>query len=126
MALPNWNTGQTTAPPDPADRGYRRQRASMVRRTEMDSGPPRQRRFATGAPINWSLQWEMTDAQCDSAETFFDVTLEGGAKVFLMNLWINGAFVQKRVRFVEAMEFQYRAVNFWDVSARVEILDPIS
>lgn len=56
--------------------------AAPTKRTEMETGPPKQRRRYSGKWTQSPVSWMMSGSQVDTFEDFFDTTLQGGALKF--------------------------------------------
>jgi hypothetical protein len=92
-------------------------------RTDMESGPARQRRRFSAAPTIFTVSWTFTRAQLAVFEKFYDVDLAGGTNWFNVNLPNGMGNTTYTARFKEPYNAQTAAREFyWSVTGSLEVL----
>lgn len=107
--------------PAPLRSGFQLARQSGVERTDMESGPARQRRVTRSKLHEVPASWLFTDAQMAAFRSFFDNDISGGADWFTATwrLWDGAA--TRELRFISG-EFSVDAAGngLWRVSAKLD------
>lgn len=106
--------------PSPSAAQYGVTRASVLARTDFESGPARVRRRYTAEIRQVSLQWTMTDSQLAELALFWSV-VEHGAAWFDIPLLLEDGERARSARFVNPPEQQFLSPGLWRVSAALEI-----
>lgn len=115
--MPTW---PASLPQDPSLDGYSSEDQSGMLRSEMDSGPPKQRRRFTATTENISLSWLMTKTQLSTFNSFYKTTLLEGSLAFDITHPVNGWTVS--ARFTAPAQRSPIYINMWRVNAVIEIL----
>ena len=118
--MPTW---PTELQPYPLVSGYQEAPPNTAIRTEMDTGPAKQRRRYTAAPrtITGAVVLK-TKAEVDVLDAFFVTTLQGGALSFD---WQDRNGVTRTFRFVagsDALTYEPIEPDRWRASMRLEIM----
>ena len=106
--------------PAPLLDGYSLKTDSRLRRTEMESGPAKQRRVATSGPTAVSLSWVFNRQQYAVFAAWFHHIVADGQEWFDMTLRTAQGENTVRVRFKETPTERYTAPH-WRVEASCEI-----
>ena len=106
--------------PAPLLDGYSLKPDSRLRRTEMESGPAKQRRIATAGPTVVTLSWIFNRQQYAVFSAWFHHIVADGQEWFDMTLRTAQGENTVRVRFKEPPTDRYTA-PFWRVEANCEI-----
>lgn len=117
MTSINW---PSSLPDKPRRQGYSYQPMSPVIRTQMESGPPKQRRRFSGKWRGSPITWLMDATQLGTFRTFWDSSLQGGALDFN---WPDPEADSGTVRArIKGGEYQARNVGgtLWEVSVDME------
>lgn len=120
MTIPAWSAQPL---PQVPQKGFTESIGLNVIRSNMDSGPAKQRRRGTRTNT-MDLSFIMTTAQCDTLETFIENTLQG-VKRFSFPHPRTSATVEVRIVPGSDGEFfrlQYLAPGYWTTSLKFEIL----
>jgi hypothetical protein len=121
MAIATWPTANNF--PQVPQKGFTESIGVNVIRSNMDSGPPKQRRRGS-RPNTMDLSFIMTTAQTTTLETFIKNTLQG-VKRFSFTHPRTSATVEARIVPQSEGEFfrlQYLAPGYWQTSLKFEIL----
>jgi hypothetical protein len=121
MAIAIWPTANNF--PQVPQKGFTESIGVNVIRSNMDSGPPKQRRRGS-RPNTMDLSFIMTTAQTTTLETFIKDTLQG-VKRFSFPHPRTTATVEARIVPQSEGEFfrlQYLAPGYWQTSLKFEIL----
>jgi hypothetical protein len=111
--------------PKPTVQGYTLQPEKNVLRTEMDSGPARQRRQFTQVPTVVTVRWRMNQEQLALFQSWFRWRAWSGASWFQVEL-LNGLGIQSQeARFWGPYKANaiHRAL-FWEITAKLEVRNP--
>ncbi len=120
MALPVF----PTEIPKPSPRAYTLTRRPNFDRTDMDQGRARQRLRFADVPTTVRIEWELTWEQYKTFDSFVVFSVNFGASLFRMPVFVHDQFVTYDVRFTEAPRARYAGWNRWRVQAEVEIVEP--
>lgn len=119
MALVKWPAQL----PNPTISGYGLSPTEAILRTEMTSGPARQRRRYTQTPTTISVRWIMRDDQFSIFEAWYrnqDYADEGGAW-FDIVLYGGGGAESQEARFLEPFQARPVAFSYWEITASLEV-----
>lgn len=110
--------------PKPLLSGYQGDVGKSTIRTDMDSGPARQRLRFEDNPDDLSIAWKFSAAEMVIFKEFWKTTLHRGTDWFLMDLHRGDGLVGYEVRFI-AGNYQDQALPGlnWQVTARLEVRD---
>ena len=111
--------------PLPTYDGYALEPESAVTRTDMESGPARQRRRFTQTPTRIPVRWRMSAVDFATFEAWFRLKLADGAEWFSIGLLGGIGMVSHEARFVGQSSVPYKAVpsrgGIWIVTSILEI-----
>lgn len=107
--------------PRPQLAGYQFTPVNAVIRTDMESGPARQRLRFTAAPIMMSAAWRFTDAQFASFRTFFDSTINRGADWYSAELDTGNGLATYDTRMIEPYQATMLSDGLWEVTGKLEL-----
>ncbi len=93
-------------------------------RTEMESGPARQRRQFTQNPALIDVEWRVNRTTFGMIESWFKHYLHDGANWFLIKLWSGNAMQDHRVRFITPYTAQPLSNALIIISAELEVDNP--
>lgn len=110
-----------TLPQEPLYEGYREAVPNGILRTQMDAGPPKQRRRYTAAPRRFTMTLCLTKAQVAVLDSFVLNNLNGGVDAFTWTHPRTGAGATYRFA-GETPVYQAFADDLWVTSLSVEIL----
>lgn len=115
----------TGSPPLPTYDGYALEPESAVTRTDMESGPARQRRRFTQTPTRIPVRWRMSAVDFATFEAWFRLKLDDGGDWFAISLLGGSGIVAHEARFVGQGNAPYKAVpsrgGAWIVTSVLEI-----
>lgn len=107
--------------PEPLSDGYGLQPDAAFIRTDMDSGPARQRRrFSAQPPTRVPAAWLMSEYQLAVFEGWYESTIAAGADWFTVPSRNGLALQQLEARFATPWQAAFR-VPSWQVSATLEL-----
>ena len=110
--------------PAPRFDGYEVAPVQAFERTDMESGPARQRAIFTDVPENISLTVRLTAAEMVTFRTFWLATIHNGADVFTCDkIDVGAGFATYNVRATASYRARPLPGMNWDVSFPVEVLD---
>lgn len=111
--------------PKPQYDGYGIEQQDAVLRTEMESGPARQRLRYTQVPSMISVQWWFSDWHFALFESWFENDAKRGAEYFTIELFSGLGNTEHEARFAGQGNAPYRAVpqagGWWKVTSSLEI-----
>ncbi len=107
-------------PSDVLRQGYDEACAPVKLRTQMDAGPPKQRRRFTAGVKPLTVVLSLTRAQVATLEAFHDDTLQGGALPFEWTHPRTLATVQ--FRFVDEPRWSTQSEVDWRATLALEVL----
>lgn len=107
--------------PQPSISGYSVAPNQAFIRTEMDSGPARQRQRFSSTPHLVTLNWTFTEAQMSTFKTFFDSTINYGTDWFTITLDCGGGATSYTARFSAAWKGALISPTVWGISATLEV-----
>ena len=107
--------------PAPLLSGYSGEAEKAFIRTDMDSGPARQRQRFTATPNKLQLSWRFTPNEMIDFRTFFKTDIHHGTDWFNMSLDIGDGVASYVVRFTEPFKYARNSNRAWDVSASIEV-----
>jgi hypothetical protein len=111
--------------PLPTYDGYALEPESAVTRTDMESGPARQRRRFTQTPTRIPVRWRMSAVDFATFEAWFRLKLDDGADWFAISLLGGSGIVAHEARFVGQGNTPYKAVpsrgGAWIVTSVLEV-----
>ena len=114
--------------PKPQRRSYVLRPQSVLARTEMEAGSPRQRRRFNTAPTRIQVVWWFTAAQLQSFEAWFHDSIQSGAAWFSVELKFATGLDTVSARFVKRGQGEYDAkpvgATRWEVIAELETRNP--
>lgn len=103
---------------------YKTQAQDATLRSRMDSGYIRQRGRFTVDLESIDASWEFDDLTYRYFKSWFKAYLSMGAGWFYMPIALGGGMVQQKVRFVGSYQASYAAHEFWEVTGKLEVIDP--
>ncbi|KAF8818082.1 hypothetical protein [Rickettsia endosymbiont of Cardiosporidium cionae] len=107
--------------PSPLVEGYRIRPDDALVRTDMDSGPSRQRRrFTSTTQIN-SVVWRLKQSQMALFESWYRRKAREGAAFFKIDLLAGVGFTEHEARFFEQYTTEFLGADAWMVRANLEI-----
>lgn len=107
--------------PAPSIEGYSINPDKSFIRTEMDTGPARQRQIFTAVPTMVQLGWRFTAEQMADFREFFKTDIHQGTDWFQMELDIGDGRVTYGTRFTEPWQASFLPGGHWSVSGRIEV-----
>lgn len=107
--------------PSPYVNGYTVAPEKSFIRTEMDSGPARQRQRFTAVPTMVQAGWRFTPEQMVTFREYFKTDINQGTDWFQMELDIGDGRVTYDVRFTEPWQAGRMPGGVWDVTAKIEV-----
>ena len=111
--------------PLPTFDGYALEPESAVTRTDMESGPARQRRRFTQTPTRIPVRWRMSATDFATFEAWFRLKLDDGADWFAITLLGGIGIAAHEARFVGQGNASYKAVpgrsGAWIVTSVLEV-----
>jgi len=107
--------------PAPSIDGYSINPEKSFIRTEMDTGPARQRQIFTAMPTTVSCGFKFTPAQMTEFRAFYMTDVNTGADWFRMSLDVGDGLLEYDVRFVEPWSANRLPGANWSVSANLEV-----
>lgn len=113
--------------PLPTYDGYALEPESAVTRTDMESGPARQRRRFTQTPTRIPVRWRMGAREFAVFEAWFRLKLADGTGWFTLDLLGGIGIAAHEARFVGQGNAPYKAIpsrgDIWIVTAILEVRD---
>ena len=107
--------------PAPSIDGYSIAPDKSMIRTDMDTGPARQRQIFTSFPTMVSCGFKFTPAQMTEFRSFYMTDVNTGADWFRMSLDIGDGVTEYDVRFVEPWNATRLPGANWSVSVKLEV-----
>jgi len=111
--------------PLPTYDGYALEPESAVTRTDMESGPARQRRRFTQTPTRIPVRWRLSQTDFATFEAWFRLKLADGAEWFAVDLLSGIGVAGHEARFPGQSGSPYRAVpgrgGTWIITSVLEI-----
>lgn len=107
--------------PAPQLAGYHVKRQPANIRTDMETGPARQRRRYTAVPKRINVTWRLTAAQKVTFDSFWVTDLFDGNGWFTVAMAFSNAMTTVNARFVGEPDETALAGFNWDVAAVLEI-----
>ena len=117
--------------PRPSFEGYSLEPVDSVLRTEMESGPARQRRRYSNAPTRIPVRWRFTASQMAVFEGWFNHKAEAGAAWFEIDLLGGDGLTSHEARFFGNGNAPYKAIPhpggkgdaglYWMVTSTLEV-----
>jgi hypothetical protein len=123
MTVENWPEKL----PKPTYQGFGIEPMDAVLRTEMESGPARQRRRYTQTPTSITVRWRFNEWQFALFESWFVNRAKVGAAWFNITLLGGLGLTEHQARFLGEGKKPYRAApargvgNIWIVTSNLEI-----
>jgi hypothetical protein len=111
-----------TLPQKPFNDQLARSREPNVIATEMESGPVKLRRRSTTARKYETVSFQLTKAQVEALETFFEVTL---GEVGQFTSWVDTVTGDARTyRFWKGIgpAYQYLGAGYWRATMQLELM----
>ena len=106
----------------PRPSGYKLKPQSAFIRTDMEKGPARQRKLTDSPPTLIPIRWNMTQAQFQVFENFYDTTLVGGNDWFTIDLYNGMGYTSYSARFSAVFEADYKGFDNWVITSELEVL----
>lgn len=94
-------------------------------RSRMDSGYIRQRGRFTVDLKTLTVGWDFDDTYCRYFESWFKAYLAMGSGWFNMPVALGGGLTTQKVRFVGSYQAKYKQADFWEITARLEVIDSV-
>lgn len=107
--------------PNPMADGYQFTPGNAVIRTDMESGPARQRQRFTTVPVSVSVSWRFTVAQMVTFRDFFENTIHRGADWFTVSLDAGAGLASYDARFAEVYQAAWMPGGGWEVTSKLEV-----
>lgn len=108
--------------PVPNLSGYSAKKAGAFSRTEMETGPARQRRKSRATPTQIKASWRFTKAEKAIFLNWYDNNIFSGAAWFTVSLDIGYGMQQMTARFITDPDRNAIAGMSWDVSVTLEVI----
>ena len=106
--------------PAPLVNGFAYIPTDAVVRTQMDSGPARQRRRFTQFPTVFQATWRLTQAQLLAFEQFHHTSLSDGQAWFTLSLYTGAGITASTVRFTKPYQVKLVSNLITDVVCELE------
>lgn len=107
--------------PYPTVEGYSIRPDDAIVRTEMESGPARQRRRYTQTPSRITVRWIMNRHQFSLFEAWYKYFAKEGAEWFVITLLGGLGLIKQEARFTKQFEASLLNGYLWEVSSELEI-----
>ena len=114
--------------PLPTISGYSIKPDDAIIRTDMESGPARQRRRFTQTPSKIAVRWVMNQEQFSLFEAWYKFHAKEGAEWFDIQLLGGLGLLEQEARFIQQFEAGLYKGLLWEITAELEILldsDPV-
>ena len=109
--------------PYPTVESYSIRPDEAIIRTDMESGPARQRRRYTQTPSKITVRWVMSPEQFCLFEAWYKYYGKEGAEWFSINLLGGIGLTEQDVRFTQQFEASLIAGRLWQITSELEIRD---
>lgn len=109
--------------PYPTVEGYSIRPDEAIIRTDMESGPARQRRRYTQTPSKISVRWIMNPEQFCLFEAWYKYHAKEGAEWFVITLLGGIGLTEQDARFTQQFEASLIAGRLWQITSELEIRD---
>ncbi len=119
MPTPSWPVSL----PSPNLSGYGVDPAAAFIRTDMESGPARQRRRFSQVPEQVTASFRFTNSEMTTFRNFWKTNLFDGNASFTLNLDLGAGVVNYIVRFISPYRSARQSGMVWDVAVKVEVLN---
>ncbi|SEO64437.1 hypothetical protein [Nitrosovibrio sp. Nv6] len=113
-------TWPETLPP-PTLSGYGGSPVQAFARTDMESGPARQRQRFTYTPEELTVSWKFTAAEMAIFRAFWQDTIHRGTDWFVMTLDTGDGMIAYDTRFTKPYKYEARPGMNWIVSGEIEV-----
>ncbi len=117
MALERWPATLPAPVLDP----YKVRPGEAILRTEMESGPARQRREFTQVPSRVTVRWRLRNDQMALFEAWYAHKAKEGAEWFTIPLLAGLGLEDHEARFTKQYDAPKRVGNGWWVDAELEV-----
>lgn len=107
--------------PKPLRSGYGVEPESAFIRTDMESGPARQRKRFTAVPEGIAVSWRFKPAEMVTFRDFYADDINLGTDYFTCDFDIGYGIQTYNVRFTSAPKFQPLPGMNWSVSGKLEV-----
>lgn len=112
--------------PPPLLRSHRMQKLDGVVRTRMESGRTFARRDFSDTPNDFTLSWQMDQAQAFQFELWHANAIKGGALEFIMPVMMSDGMRDRVCKFLSMYEGPNKTGPCtWEVSASVQVRDQV-
>ncbi len=109
--------------PYPTVEGYSIRPDEAIIRTDMESGPARQRRRYTQTPSKIAVKWIMNPEQFCLFEAWYKYQAKEGAEWFVISLLGGIGLTKQDARFTQQFEASLIAGRLWQITSELEIRD---
>ena len=109
--------------PYPTTEGYAIKPGEAIVRTDMESGPARQRRCYTQTPSKISVRWVMNREQFSLFEAWYKYHAKEGAEWFYITLLGGLGLLEQEARFTQQFEAKLLNGYLWEITSELEIRD---
>lgn len=109
--------------PYPTVDGYSIRPDEAIIRTNMESGPARQRRRYTQTPSKIAVKWIMNPEQFCLFEAWYKYQAKEGAEWFVISLLGGIGLTEQDARFTQQFEASLIAGRLWQITSELEIRD---
>ena len=109
--------------PYPTVESYSVQPNEAIVRTDMESGPARQRRRYTQTPSKISVRWIMNREQFSLFEAWYKYHAKEGAEWFYITLLGGLGLLEQEARFTKQFEAKLLNGYLWEITSELEIRD---
>lgn len=109
--------------PYPTVESYSIRPDEAIIRTDMESGPARQRRRYTQTPSKITVRWIMSPEQFCLFEAWYKYYGKEGAEWFSINLLGGIGLTEQDARFTQQFEASLIAGRLWQITSELEIRD---
>lgn len=101
--------------------GYKISPQNATVRTEMETGPARQRRLSASTPTQLSVKWILSRLEFKVFEAWFKHTIFDGTAWFLMPVDNGMGLTHTDCRFVGPYSVELASKGIYNVSANIEV-----
>ena len=109
--------------PLPTISGYSIKPDDAIIRTDMESGPARQRRRFSQTPSKIAVRWVMNQEQFSLFEAWYKFHAKEGAEWFDIQLLGGLGLLEQEARFIQQFEAGLYKGLLWEITAELEIRD---
>jgi len=109
--------------PYPTVEGYSIRPEEAIIRTDMESGPARQRRRYTQTPSKITIKWIMSPEQFCLFEAWYKYYAKEGAEWFIITLLGGIGLTEQEARFTQQFEASIISGRLWQITTELEIRD---